>query len=429
MNFLRKFTVISIFSLWVVFCDNNNNSTFISNYLTKYGYIDDGNFNNNNGLTLNAADNEIYKHGLRVFKQNFNLAEDSTTEEIIDLMQRPRCGLGDFSQNNDLEENRWYKKELSWYFHVASIPHLETAHEVFNQWSIATNLTFKEVQEKSKADIIISFQSVNHNFVYDSTKCDAKLGGQVVGHAFFPDKLQQGKEIHLYMDKKQWFFGLGPYNSHFNSLYWILMHEVGHSLGLHHDISGHIMHPYVQHHNTTNGSPFNTVDLNNINNLYNSGEGVKNSPMIPTATNGDVTPRRKKTFTTINPTSDKTPQSDEEDVVNFNTICQLPASDFLYFIHSKRLFVIYKQWFWSFDMNSKEFKNPQLIKNWLQFLPSDFKSIKAIHEVSLDEIAVYSNNYVYVFNAKSLKLINGYPETYQQLFGSEVPYDGIQAAI
>ncbi|XP_066582592.1 interstitial collagenase A-like [Prorops nasuta] len=262
--------------LFIKMC-NQCLTTFISNYLTKYGYSDDENFNNNNGMVLNAADNEIYKHRLRDFKQNFNLVEDITNEDISDFMQRPRCGLGDFSQNNDLEENRWYKKELSWYFHVANIPQLETAYEVFQQLAIVTNLTFKEVQEKR---------------------------GQVLGHAYFPDKLQHRKEIHLYMDKKQWFFGLGPYNSNLYSLYWILMHEVGHSLGLHHDTSGHIMHPYVQHHDTTNGSPFNAVDLNNIYNLYKSDDGVKNSLMIPT-TNGDITPRRRKTITTINLTSDK----------------------------------------------------------------------------------------------------------------------------
>ncbi|TSK72147.1 Stromelysin-3 [Bagarius yarrelli] len=114
---------------------------------------------------------------------------------------------------------------------------LEKVREVFQEavqvWSYVTPLTFTEVQA-GPADITIDFTRYEHG---DKLPFDGP--GGILAHAFFPRTHRQG-EVHFDYDE-QWTLG----NDLGTDLLQVAVHELGHTLGLHHSSApGSVMSPY-----------------------------------------------------------------------------------------------------------------------------------------------------------------------------------------
>jgi predicted Zn-dependent protease len=94
-----------------------------------------------------------------------------------------------------------------------------TIHKTLSQWEVATNLNFKEEGHNTQADIKIAFIKGDHA---DGHSFDGKSG--VLAHAFKPSHPFKGT-IHLDLDE-DWFE---------DKLESVMLHEIGHVLGLDHN--------------------------------------------------------------------------------------------------------------------------------------------------------------------------------------------------
>ncbi|CAH2017258.1 unnamed protein product [Acanthoscelides obtectus] len=118
--------------------------------------------------------------------------------------------------------------------------------------------------------------------------------GGVLGHAYFPDSSGTCREIHLDINER-WYFGNNPYiPKNQTSFLMVLVHEIGHALGIAHSASPNaIMFAFYQHE--IRG--LDVDDINAVQYLY----GRKNKyDSIPKSTTASAIP---KTTTTIRSTT------------------------------------------------------------------------------------------------------------------------------
>ncbi|CAH2015230.1 unnamed protein product [Acanthoscelides obtectus] len=120
--------------------------------------------------------------------------------------------------------------------------------------------------------------------------------GGVLGHAYFPDSSGTCREIHLDINER-WYFGNNPnIPKNQTSFLMVLVHEIGHALGIAHSASPNaIMFAFYQHE--IRG--LDVDDINAVQYLY----GRKNKyDSIPKSTTASAIP---KTTTTIRSTTQK----------------------------------------------------------------------------------------------------------------------------
>lgn len=83
-----------------------------------------------------------------------------------------------------------------------------------------------------------------------------------------------------------------------------------------------------------------------------------------------------------------------------------------FLIVNQLLYIFYGKWLWISDLqNSTSYKStaPQLITEWLNFLPNDFKTISAIYQRPSGEIVMIVHNKIYMINYPTFMLVKGYP--------------------
>ncbi|CAH2013907.1 unnamed protein product [Acanthoscelides obtectus] len=118
--------------------------------------------------------------------------------------------------------------------------------------------------------------------------------GGVLGHAYFPDSSGTCREIHLDINER-WYFGNNPnIPKNQTSFLMVLVHEIGHALGIAHSASPNaIMFAFYQHE--IRG--LDVDDINAVQYLY----GRKHKyDSIPKSTTASAIP---KTTTTIRSTT------------------------------------------------------------------------------------------------------------------------------
>ena len=126
--------------------------------------------------------------------------------------------------------------------------------QAFQTWAANTHFKFSRVQDYTRADIKIGFQSRDHG---DGYPFDG--AGGVLAHAFSPT---DGR-FHYDADE-QWSVGAVP--GQFD-LQTVALHEIGHLLGLgHSNVQGAIMWPSISPGGTKG---LDRDDINGIRALYN----------------------------------------------------------------------------------------------------------------------------------------------------------------
>ncbi|CAH1973392.1 unnamed protein product [Acanthoscelides obtectus] len=219
-------------------------------------------------------------------------------------------------------------------------------------------------------DITITMVSKTHYFSANcmgNDECPLTLddAGGVLGHAYFPDSSGTCREIHLDINER-WYFGNNPnIPKNQTSFLMVLVHEIGHALGIAHSASPNaIMFAFYQHE--IRG--LDVDDINAVQYLY----GRKNKyDSIPKSTTASAIP--KTTTTTIRSTTRKQPI--------LKNLCDI-IPDFMFLaiapeFSNYRLYIAHDMFIWKLDLNEMIIPSqPELL---VDYVPTELRQYTLQH--------------------------------------------------
>lgn len=228
----------------------------VKNYLARYQYFQPGPAGLSDGPQEHLE--EVLQEPLRKFQRFFRIQETGAiNEETIKAIKRPRCGFPDVDLLGDEHQGRrqkryavsgarWGKQDLT--FSVVNTPSYNYMRKnkvnwaiwnALKMWSSVIPVSFRKVPSTQYADIVIKFASYYHG---DSYPFDGPNG--TIAHAYLPNGRFGDLDGDIHLDDSEAFNNHGRWGY---SLYKVLAHELGHSLGLDHsDVAGSIMVPDYQ---------------------------------------------------------------------------------------------------------------------------------------------------------------------------------------
>ncbi|EFA12978.1 Matrix metalloproteinase-14-like Protein [Tribolium castaneum] len=244
--------------------------------------------------------------------------------------------------------------------------------------------------------------------------------GNVLAHADFPNDINV-TEIHI-DNAESWSYSTTVDASYSDSpsLLNVIIHELGHTLGLEHSsVNTSIMYSFY----SNSRSKLDQDDIWAIQNLYGIKSKQKPTFNVSTTTTTTTT-TQKSLLTTSTPKNVTVLPKDNNN--KFPDLCSLQTID-KFLIVKTHLYIFYKKWVWLIEIGKNSYPKPYLITVWLTFLPKDFEEITAIyHKPSTDDIVIIVKDEVYIFSLSTFKLKTNYPKSISEEFKISSP---ISAAI
>lgn len=367
------------------------NFTSALHYLHKYGYLQ---LDNENQLTTLDENSTEFLNALTLFQEYFHLNVTRTLEEkTLKLMQQPRCGIQDEPASYSVSAFKWEKRVIRWHFVRGNQQILNIASRAFNLWARYTNLDF--VHDAIKPNIVISFASYHHNH-RGGDKCSSIFDGigGVLGHAFQPYPGKETVEIHLDRSENWRFTSKELSNDSNISIFQVLVHEIGHALGIgHSDDRNSIMYAlFFPNSRDDHQLKLSMDDIAAIRSLYGIRQ-ITTKP-APTTTTETSSSSPKKNKCTTSP-STKSTENETETSSGFPDPCELRNLK-TFLVVNDRMYIFYKNFVWIKKLRDENFDpTPKLLNNFLPFIPKNFSEISAVFQRPDGDISFIINNKLY----------------------------------
>ena len=365
-------------------------------------------------------------NALSLFQESNNLPLTNGTldDATLQLMNEPRCGLSDTFQPFTANRDRMWKNfTITWYAYGELSRHRSVLERAFAKWSEHTNLIFKRSIDNPK--ILLNMGKRTHMKSKEvAEECPYPFDGpsHVLAHAEYPNQWQTPVEIHFDADENWHYSSIENSSScpsNKTSFLWVAVHEIGHALGLEHSLkNGSIMNPWYR----SASIHLSDDDINGIQFLYGNadtgGGGGVTSKIATTKMTSTSTATRPKTTTAAalpvvtTPTTPTTTATYVTEPLPVNTdVCNYRKVIHTFFVVKDKIFIFYGKYVWVIDLNEKtrdeeQLTRPQIVTQWLKFLPYHFKKIDGIYQNSNDEIVLFSDTLIYTFTYPELSLIN-----------------------
>jgi len=395
--------------------DSDSYQEMAAGYLTKFGYMNQK--KSVKSSSLQSLDRAISKF------QEFSGLEPTgkLTEETVEFMQKPRCGVKDIIEEDEdtprlrlkinsrgkryaLQGSRWRVRNLT--YKISKYPSSrtgltkqevdDTMEKAFKVWEKPTDLKF-EKRTSGKVHIDIRFERRSHG---DDDPFDGE--GGTLAHAFFP---VFGGDAH-FDDDEDWTVNT-PRGT---SLLMTASHELGHSLGLSHsNVRRSLMAPFYRGYEKD--VRLDDDDIRGIQALY----GDQSSSNKESTTRGGIGVRTN----TIPTTTTQRPKSKDFDNKelcrgNLDTMVTL-KNDITYAFSGNR--------YWKLTETSVAPGYPRDISSAWDGLPGN-----------LDAAFTWTNGKTYFFKGSQYwrfsevgRMDRGYPKDFSKGF-SGVP-EGVDAAM
>ncbi|CAD5125099.1 DgyrCDS13344 [Dimorphilus gyrociliatus] len=216
----------------------------------------------------------------RFLKKELGLEQsDTITDELLKIMKEDRCGniesgvqeQTQFKWQNPLDITYCFNYKNATENDETMYIYLETEaiQVALNDWSFNANIEFRQVNPdwvestfwelQQSCGLAFRFASGDHSWMHPGPSKGFDGPGGVLAHAFFPGL----GDVHFDKDE-DWDW---DETKNKKSLYYVALHEVGHSLGLTHSADPTaVMYPTYRPSNAKNGLP--SDDVQRIQALY-----------------------------------------------------------------------------------------------------------------------------------------------------------------
>lgn len=256
----------------------------VDGFLERYGYLKNIPYLASEGKYL-YHDKFERKEAIRLFQEFYGLKQTGRiNKKAVKIMQEPRCGLPDTRLSDPMSTirdfhvyhyyPRWRRAVLTWKasrytLKISPLRLWKTIRKAFETWSAVSGLRF--IYTRQTPDIEVRFEKKNHGDGR-TVAFDGKAG--VAAHAFGPGEYAISGDVHL-DEEEDWTLSVNRKDG--TNLLAVLIHEIGHTLGLPHSKDPtSVMHPAF----VAAKLDLNVDDIENVQILYGPNPTEKSGPSV-----------------------------------------------------------------------------------------------------------------------------------------------------
>jgi len=252
-----------------------------SQYLMKFGYVDDSEENKTGKKVTKQEWSDKIKQSIKDYQCTWGLKQTGKLDDATkNLMKNRRCGM-----NDEIVKCKNGIKQTARNMNLRSWPNNEVSYRIgandytsdmpkdaidkdfalsMKMWSDVTQLKVENLKVGTP-DMRVGFFKGNHG---DGSSFDGR--GGVLAHAYYPGNYALSGDIHF--DDAETYRAIDG-DSYDTNFKWVATHEAGHALGLPHtDVYGAVMYPYYS--SGVKDFVLHYDDIQRIQKLYGSSDEV-----------------------------------------------------------------------------------------------------------------------------------------------------------